>query len=99
MDANALRVLIRLPDELVEITSEERDAILEALVFVADSKSIREKFEVGANRPVTLDQEERPRLRSALLDWDSEVWLSQGIEGLLEALERADQSIAGTADR
>ena|ERR1043166_7504896 len=99
MDANALRVLIRLPDELVEITSEERDAILEALVFVADSKSIREKFEVGANRPVTLDEEERPRLRAALVDWDSEVWLSEGIEGLLEALERADQSIAGTPDR
>jgi hypothetical protein len=99
MDSNALRVLIRLPDELVEISSEERDSILEALVFVADSKSIREKFEVGANRPVTLDQEERTRLRAALADWDSDLWLPEGIEGLLEALERADQSIAGTADR
>jgi hypothetical protein len=99
MDANALRVLIRLPDELVEITSDERDAILEELVFVADSKSMREKFEVGANRPVTLDVEERARLRAALADWDSEIWLPEGIEGLLEALERADQSIAGTADR
>ncbi len=99
MNANGLRVLIRLPDELVEITSDERDAILEALVFVAGSKSIREKFEVGANRPVTLDEGERTRLRAALVDWDSEVWLPEGIDGLLEALERADQSIAGTADR
>ncbi len=99
MDANALRVLIRLPDELVEITSDERDAILEALVYVADSKSIREKFEIGANRPVTLDKEERACLRAALADWDSEVWLPEGIAALLEALERADQSIAGTADR
>jgi hypothetical protein len=100
MEATRLnRVLIRLPDEIVEITSDERDGLLEQLVFVAGSKTIREKLEVGANRPVALDREQRTRLQAALRHLDNDVWLPDGIGRLLEALERADQSIAGTADR
>src|SRR5438105_72758 len=100
MEANRLnRVLITLPDEPVEITSDERDVLLEELVFVPDTKTIREKLEVGANRPVELDQEQRTRLHAALANWEGDVSLPDGIGRLLEALERADPRIARTADR
>lgn len=50
MEASRLRdVRINLPGEQVEITQQERDALLQELCFVAHCRPIRERLEtVGA---------------------------------------------------
>jgi len=84
------RVRIDVAGEIVEISWDDRDVLLEELAFAADTKPIRVKFEaVGASRPVELDAEDRPRLRSALDNWGSDRLQPDGIARLHAAL-RAD---------
>jgi hypothetical protein len=85
------RVHVDVAGEIVEISWDERDVLLEELAFAADTKSIRVKFEaVGASRPVELDAEQRARLRTALDDWGSDRLQPDGIARLHAALVRAD---------
>jgi hypothetical protein len=92
MEAGRLdRVQIDVADEIVEISWNERDVLLEELAFAADTKPIRVKFEaVGASRPVELDADNRSHLRKALDDWGSDRLQPEGIARLHEALKRAD---------
>ncbi|HEY8777380.1 MAG TPA: hypothetical protein VIM33_13015 [Gaiellaceae bacterium] len=92
MEAGRLdRVRVDVAGEIVEISWDERDVLLEELAFAADTKSIRVKFEaVGASRPVELDAEQRARLRTALDDWGSDRLQPDGIARLHAALVRAD---------
>jgi hypothetical protein len=91
MEASSpVRIGVHVPGELVEITLEERDFLLEELCFAADCKSIRERFEVGrTTRPLVLDGEQRLRLRAVLASLEGEVALPDGLSRLLAALERA----------
>jgi hypothetical protein len=92
MEASRLdRVRVDVAGELVEITWDERNVLLEELAFAADTKPIRVKFEaVGAGRPVELDDEDRARLRKALDDWGSDRLQPEGIARLHAVLARAD---------
>jgi hypothetical protein len=92
MEAGRLdRVRVDVAGEIVEISWDERDVLLEELAFAADTKSIRVKLEaVGASRPVELDAEQRARLRTALDDWGSDRLQPDGIARLHAALVRAD---------
>jgi hypothetical protein len=92
MEASRLdRVRIDVAGEIVEITWDERDVLLEELAFAVDAKPIRVKFEaVGASRPVELDVEDQARLRTALDEWGSDRLQPDGIAGLHAALVRAD---------
>jgi hypothetical protein len=85
------RVRVDVAGEIVHITRDDRDVLLEELAFAADTKPIRVKFEaVGASRPVELDAEDRARLRTALDDWGSDRLQPEGIARLHTALRRAD---------
>ena len=85
------RVQIAVADELVDITWEDRDALLRRLGYIAGSETIVNKLEaVGASRPVELDDEQRSRLRDALRFWDGAGALPDGLAPLLSALVRAD---------
>jgi hypothetical protein len=92
MEASRLdRVRIDVAGEIVEISWDERDVLLEELAFAADTKPIRVRFEaVGASRPVELDDEDRARLRTALDDWGEDRLQPEGIARLHAALARAD---------
>ncbi len=84
------RVQIVVAGEIVEITWDERDTLLEKLETIAGCDTIVEKFDaVGASRPVHLDDEQRSRLRVALELWGVSV-LPDGLARLLIALVRAD---------
>jgi hypothetical protein len=77
--------------EIVVISWHERDVLLEELAWVAETKTIRVKFEaVVASRPVELDDDERARLRTALDDWGEDRLQPEGIARLHAALVRAD---------
>ena len=91
MEASRLiGVRINLPGEQVEITQQERDALLEELCFVAHCKPIRERFEtVGASRPVELADEQRAKLQAVLEGWGTAMMLPEGIRRLLAALTRS----------
>jgi hypothetical protein len=85
------RVHVDVAGEIVMITWDERDVLLEELAWAAETKSIRVKFEaVGASRPVELDAEERTRLRTALDEWGSDRLQPEGIARLHTALVRAE---------
>jgi hypothetical protein len=92
MEASQLdRVRVDVSGEIVQITWDERDVLLEELAWVAETKTIRVKFEaVGASRPVELDAEERAGLRTALDDWGEDRLQPEGIARLHAALVRAD---------
>jgi hypothetical protein len=84
------RVHVDVAGEIVQISWDERDVLLEELAWAADTKPIRVKFEaVGSSRPVELDAEQRSRLRTALDDWGSDRLQPEGIAHLHEALVRA----------
>jgi hypothetical protein len=91
MEANRLdRVRVDVAGEIIEITWDERDTLLEELAFAEGTKPIRERFEaVGASRPVELDAEERARLRTALDDWGDDRLQPEGIARLHAALAHA----------
>jgi hypothetical protein len=91
MEASRLdRVQIDVAGEIITISWNERDVLLEELAFAADTKPIRVKFEaVGASRPVKLDAEDRARLRTALDEWGSDRLQPEGIARLHWALARA----------
>jgi len=64
------RVHVEVADNLVEITWDERTALLDKLSDIADSETIVERFwSGGASRPVVLDDEQRSRLRVMLELW------------------------------
>jgi len=84
------RVHVNVAGEIVEITWDDRDVLLEELAFAEGTKPIRERFEaVGASQPVALDAEQRARLRAALDDWGEDRLQPDGIARLHEALKRA----------
>ena len=84
------RVRVDVAGEIVLITWDERDVLLEELAFAEGTKPIRESFEaVGASRQVELDVEQQARLRTALDDWGSDRLQPEGIVRLHAALVRA----------
>jgi hypothetical protein len=84
------RVQVDVAEEIVEISWDERDMLLEKLETVAGCDTIVEKFEaVGASRPAHLNDEQRLHLRVALELWGVSV-LPDGLTRLLVALVRAD---------
>lgn len=83
---------VRVAENLVELSWEEREALLERLHDVGGSEAIIERFwAVGASWPVVLDDEQRSRLRGALERWGGS-FLHAGLARLLVALQHADQS-------
>ncbi len=85
------RVRIDVAGEVVEISSGDRDVLLEELAWAAGTKEIRIKFEaVGASGPVDLDADDRERLRKALDDWGSDRLQPDGIARLHAVLMRAE---------
>ena len=85
------RVRVDVAGEIVEITWDERDTLLEELAFAEGTKPIRERFEaVGESRPVELDVQERTRLRVALDNWGEDRLQPEGIARLHAALVRAE---------
>ncbi len=84
-------VRINVAWNIVEITSDERDALLKKIAVVAGYEPIVEKFiAVGASgRPVELDAGERSRMRVALEFWQRIRELPEGLERLLDALVQA----------
>jgi hypothetical protein len=91
MEAGRLdRVHVNLAGEIVVITWDERDVLLEELAFAEGTKPIRERFEaVGTSRAVELGAEQRARLRVALDAWGEDRLQPDGIARLHAAL-RAD---------
>jgi hypothetical protein len=84
------RVQVDVAGEIIGITWDERDVLLEELAFAEGTKPIRERFEaVGASRPVELDAEQRARLRAALDAWGEDRLQPEGIARLHAALGRA----------
>ena len=84
------RVQVDVAGEIVEISWDERDALLEKLETVAGCDTIVKKFEaVGASRPVHPDDEQGSRLCVALELRGVSV-LPDGLARLLIALIRAD---------
>jgi hypothetical protein len=64
------RVHVNVAGEIVQITWDDREVLLEELAFAEGTKPLRERFEaVGASRAVELDAEQQAGLRAALDDW------------------------------
>jgi hypothetical protein len=91
MEASRLdRVQVNVTGDVVEISWDERDALLARLRTVAGCERIVQRFEaVGASRPVQLNEEQRSRLRVTLELWGVSV-IPDGLDQLLIALVRAD---------
>jgi hypothetical protein len=84
------RVQVAVAGEIVEITWDERDMLLEKLRHVAGGETTVQRFEAfGASRPVDLDDEQRAHLRVTLELWGISV-ITEGLDRLLLALVRAD---------
>jgi hypothetical protein len=84
------RVHVEVGENLVEITWDERTALLDKLGDVPDSGTIIERFwSGGASKPVALDNEQQMRLRVTLELWGITV-LPDGLVRLLLALVQAD---------
>ena len=91
------RVHIEVAENLVEITWEERDRLLEKLRTVAGCETIIERFwAVGASLPVELNDEQRSRLRVALELWGVSV-LPDGLARLLIAAAQQGRLAEGAA--
>lgn len=88
MEASGLdRVRVDVAGEIVEISWDERDILLEELAWAAETKSIRVLFEAAEpNRTVELDAELRARLRAALDNWGEDRLQPDGIARLHAAL-------------
>src|SRR5690242_3424099 len=85
------RVPVDVDGEIVEISWDERAALLNHLAYVAGSQDVRGRFAtVGATSPVALTPDDRWRLRKALEGWDRDMLESDGISHLRDALVRAD---------
>jgi len=87
------RVKVDVAGEIVEITWDEREALLRRIDTVASCQSIVDKFEaVGATRAVELcDANERGHLRLELKLWEKrQAVLPDGLARLLIALVQAD---------
>ena len=85
------RVDIEIAENLVEITWDERERLLDKLRDVAGCDTIIERFwAVGASIPVELDDEQQTRLRVALEFWEQRNPLPDGLARLLDALFNAD---------
>ncbi len=83
-------VQVEVAGAIVEITWDERDALLKKLRDLAGCETIIERFwSVEASSPVELDGEQRSRLRVTLELWGVSV-LPDGLARLLIALVRAD---------
>ena len=81
------QIRVDVAGNVVEITSAERDWLLNKIGVVSGFESIVAKFEaVGASRPVELDFDERARLRAPLEFWEHQ--LTDGLVRLLDALVR-----------
>jgi hypothetical protein len=87
------RAHVDVAGEIVAITWDERERLIEKLRGVAGSGPVIARFEaVGVSKPVGLDDAERTYLRVALEVWDgaNELPAGDGIVHLLVALVRAD---------
>lgn len=83
-------VRVNVAGEIVEISWDERDALLDKIRNVSGCETIIERFwAAGASRPVELNDEQRSRLRVTLELWGLSV-LPDGLAHLLIALVRAD---------
>jgi hypothetical protein len=92
------RVRISVKGEIVGITWDERDLLLDAFSDISGCETIIERFwAVGASWPVELDNEQRLRIRLTLERWGVSV-LPDGLARLLLALVRADPSGGVGAD-
>jgi hypothetical protein len=84
------RVQVDVEGEIVEITRDERDALLRKLRPIAGCETIVQQFEaVGASRPAELNDKQRSDLRVTLELWGVSV-LPDGLARLLITLVRAD---------
>lgn len=90
MEASGLdRVRVDVAGEIVEISRDDRDVLLEELAWAADTKSIRVLLEAAEpGQPVELDAEQRDRLCVALDDWGTDRLQPEGIARLHAALRR-----------
>lgn len=94
------KVHIDVAGELVEISWDEREELLERIRIVAEDRAIVAKFEAaGTRRPVELDQKELGRLRMTLELWKAIALedLPDGIESLLTAVAKEDPGDTGVA--
>ena len=91
MEASRLhKVKVDVKGNIVEITWDERDTLLNKLRIVAGCQKVVQRFEaVGASRPVELNDDRRSRLRVTLELWGVSV-LPDGLARLLVALVQAD---------
>jgi hypothetical protein len=84
------RVHVEVGENLVEISWDERTALLDKLSDIADSGTIIERFwSGGASTSVVLNAVQRSRLRVMLELWGGSV-LPDGLARLLLALVQAD---------
>jgi hypothetical protein len=88
------RVQIEVADQTVDITWDDREALLEKLRDIHGRETIIAKFNaVGENRAIVLDPNEWDPVRSVLQAWERDASAPRcGIEALLSALVRADQA-------
>jgi hypothetical protein len=86
------RVQVEVADEIVEITWDEREALLERLRDIHGRETIIARFNaVGATRAVVLAPAEWEPVRVVLQVWEQDPnGLPSGLAGLLSALVRAD---------
>lgn len=92
MEAGQLdAVRVDVAGTIVEISSDERDALLGKIAFVAGCETIIAKFQAaGACGPVELDNRERNYLRTALDVWELLSELPDGMAHLLDTLAQAN---------
>ena len=85
------RVHVEVEDEIVEITWDEREALLDRLRNVHGRETIVAKFQaVGASRTVVLEPDDWVPVRVVLQFWNQEeVGPPNGLVDLLYALVRA----------
>ena len=90
MSARLDLVRVDVDGEVISISWNERDHLLQELAFAAGTGPIRRRFEaIGASRSVELDVEQRALLRAALDAWeDDRIPQPEGIERLHSALVR-----------
>jgi hypothetical protein len=90
MEASGLdRMRVNVAGEIVEISWNDRDVLLEELAWAADTKSIRVRLEAAERgQPVELNAEQRGRLCAALDDWGSDRLQPEGIARLHAALRQ-----------
>jgi hypothetical protein len=84
-------VRVEVAANVVEISDDDRDRLLQKLRLVGGFDSTIAKFEAAdASRPIEFNRVEHFRLRAALEAWRNGSDLPAGIVRLLAALEQAD---------